>query len=615
MTATRITTSASDPQQADALRLLSSTLGCLAAEDLETLARELEWIQLPSGEMLFNQGDPGDSVFILVQGRLRVFLEAEGKRIPLGDVHRGEPVGEMALITGEPRSASVYAIRHSTLALLRREAFERFIQTRPAAMLAISRVLVQRLRRVNRSTTESFANIAVVPVAPGAPISRFCEVLAETLGKFTSARVLTSKHLKECAGVDPSLAFIMGPESARISAWLCEEEEKWDYVIYQADETPSAWTSWCIRQADRVLLAAPSGERPSSGAIAAAMLDRSIPELRPRHELLLLSESERKPHSTDKWLDAVRADTHHHVALSSPASIQRLARRITGRAIGLALGGGGARGFAHIGALRALEEAGVPIDLIGGTSMGSILAAQYALGLSPADMLSMNQKAWITGKPLGDKTVPVVSFVKGGNLQRMLHGMFGDTLIEDLPREYFCVSSNLSRAEPMIHRSGLVRDWTYASAALPGIALPALYQGDLLVDGGVLNNVPADVVRQLGGGTVIGCDVGAAQELRLDEKFAALPSAWEILSHRFLPFKTALQVPSILDIILRTSMLSSVRGVRRTREQADLYLNPPVGAHGIFEWKSISNIAEIGYRDTMEKLQAWMDAGWTVPGV
>jgi predicted acylesterase/phospholipase RssA len=167
----------------------------------------------------------------------------------------------------------------------------------------------------------------------------------------------------------------------------------------------------------------------------------------------------------------------------------------------------------------------------------------------------------------------------------------------------------------MIHRSGMVRDWTYASAALPGIALPALYQGDLLVDGGVLNNVPADVVRELGGGTVIGCDVGAAQELRLDDKFVTLPTAWEILSHRFLPFKTALQVPSILDIILRTSMLSSVRGVRRTREQADLYLNPQVGAHGIFEWKSISNIAEIGYRDTMEKVQTWLDSGWSVPGV
>lgn len=615
MTATRSTTSASDPLQADALRLLSTTLGGLSAEDLEALAASLEWIQLPSGEMLFNQGDPGNSVFILVQGRLRVFLEQEGKRIPLGDVHRGETVGEMALITGEPRSAAVYAIRHSTLALLRREAFERFIQTRPAAMLAISRVLVQRLRRVNRSATESFANIAVVPIGPAAPITEFCAVLAETLGKYTSARVLTSKHLKECAGVDPSLAFIMGPESGRISAWLSEEEERFDYVIYQADETPSTWTSWCVRQADRVLLAARSNDTPSQGAISATQLDRHAAELRPRRELVLLSETDRTPTGTDRWLAEYPVDGHHHVNLSSRANVERLARRITGRAIGLALGGGGARGFAHIGALRALEEAGIPIDLIGGTSMGSILAAQYAFGLTPADMLSLNQKAWITGKPLGDKTIPMISFVKGGNLQRMLHGMFGDTLIEDLPRDYFCVSSNLSRAEPMIHRSGLVRDWTYASAALPGIALPALYQGDLLVDGGVLNNVPADVARELGSGTVIGCDVGAAQELRLDEKLATLPSAWEILSHRCLPFKTALQVPSILDIILRTSMLSSVRGVRRTREQADLYLNPPVGAHGIFEWKSIGSIAEIGYRDTMEKIQAWLDSGWSVPGI
>jgi NTE family protein/lysophospholipid hydrolase len=607
-------TSAPDPLQADALRLLSSSLACLDPEDLQALAADLEWIQLPSGEMLFDQGDPGNSLFIVVQGRLRAFLDQDGKRIPLGDVHRGETVGEMAIITGEPRSASVYAIRHATLALLRREAFERFIETRPAAMLAISRVLVQRLRRVNRSATENHANIAVVPISPGAPVAEFCTLLAETLGRITSARVLTSKHLQECAGVDPSLAFIMGPESGRISAWLSEEEERFDYVIYQADESPTAWTSWCVRQADRVLITAPSDGDPAHGIIGATQLDRHASELRPRRELALLSKTDQTPSGTDCWLATYPVDGHHHVNISSPASIQRLARRITGRAIGVALGGGGARGFAHIGMLRALEEAGIPVDMIGGTSMGSVLAAQYALGLTPADMLSLNQKAWITGKPLGDKTIPVLSFVKGRNLQRMLHGMFGDTLIEDLRRDFFCVSSNLSRAEPMIHRSGLVRDWTYASAALPGIALPAIYQGELLVDGGVLNNVPADIVRELGGGTVIACDVGAAQELRLDEKMLALPSAWEILSHRFLPFKTALQVPSILDIMMRTSMLSSVRGVRRTREQADLYLNPPVGAHGIFEWKSIQAIADIGYRDTLEKLETWTEAGWSVPG-
>lgn len=614
MTATRSTTFASDPLQADALRLLAASLACLEPEDVEALAGELEWIQLPSGEMLFNQGDPGNSLFILVQGRLRVFLEQDGKRIPLGDVHRGETVGEMAIITGEPRSAAVYAIRHSTLALLRREAFERFIRTRPATMLAISRVLVQRLRRVNRSVTESHANIAVVPVGPGAPVTEFCARLAETLGRFTSARVLTSRDLQEGLGVDPTLAFIMGPESNRISAWLSEEEEKFDYVIYQADEAPSTWTSWCVRQADRVLLTARADSDPSQGVISSSQLERHAVELRPRREFVLLSDTDAAPRGSDRWLAAYPVDGHHHVNLSSPANLQRLTRRITGRAIGLALGGGGARGFAHIGVLRALEEAGIPIDLIGGTSMGSVLAAQYALGRSPSDMLSLNQKAWITGKPLGDKTIPMISFVKGRNLQRMLHGMFGDTLIEDLPREFFCVSSNLSRAEPMTHRSGLVRDWTYASAALPGIALPAIYKGELLVDGGVLNNVPADVVRELGGGTVIASDVGAAQELRLDETMLTLPSAWEILSHRFLPFKTALQVPSILDIMMRTSMLSSVRGVRRTREQADLYLNPAVGAHGIFEWKSIHAIAEIGYRDTMEKLEAWTEAGWTVPG-
>ncbi len=227
-------------------------------------------------------------------------------------------------------------------------------------------------------------------------------------------------------------------------------------------------------------------------------------------ELILLRPPNATPSRTSDWLDAAVYRAHHHVAIGRKSDYGRLVRRFTGKAWGLALGGGGARGFAHIGAIKALQEAGIPIDMIAGTSMGAILGAQHAMGLNPDEMILQSRRAYVGGSDLTDMTLPLVSFRSGRGTTARLQAMFGDRMIEDLPIPYFCVSCNLTRATAIIHERGPVVTWTRVSCSVPGLLPPVPWKGDLLVDGALLNNLPVNEMRSRLRGSVAAADVSVA---------------------------------------------------------------------------------------------------------
>ena len=326
---------------------------------------------------------------------------------------------------------------------------------------------------------------------------------------------------------------------------------------------------------------------------------------RSRNWFCLHADRSGSPTETRRWLEAGRVTTHHHLGVATPSDYDRLARFLTGRAVGLTLGGGGARGLAHIGVIRAFQEAGIPIDMIGGTSMGAVIAAQYALGLDYQTMVEINRKGWIKMDPLKDKTLPIVALLSGKKLDRMLTMMFGNARIEDLWIKYFCVSVNLTQAETVIHQSGLLRTAVRASAGIPGVAPALCNKGDLIVDGGVLNNLPADVMRTLSGGKVIAVDVSPQRDLAVDPTCRELPSSWKILWSRINPFMDTVKVPSILAVIMRTLMLSSVHSTHLVRKHVDLYICPPLDSFGIFDWQQIDKIVDAGYQCAVKKLEEW----------
>ena len=578
---------------------------------LRDLEGELEIVRISGGKILFLQGDPGDSLYVVINGRLRVSVELpSGKQQTVGEVGCGECIGEMGLLTGEECSATVRAIRDSLLVKLSKEGCQKLSEKHPWMILEITRIIIKRLRQANQPSSRvvnHLSTVAVIPAGKDAPLSDFARRLTKALSAFGSTLHLSSQSLDK----------LMGPNvtgNINILQWLDDEELKYDFLVYEGDAFVSSWTRRCIRQADRILAVGRAETDPELSEVEAKLLGADSAETTTAsQELVLLHQDKsRPPAGTQKWLSPRRVDRHHHILADSKSGFERLARFLTGRAVGLVLGGGGARGFAHIGVIRALEEAGIPIDLIGGTSQGSVMAAQYAMGCDHAAMLAMNRKAYVEFQPLKrDYTFPAVSFLTGKRARKGLVMMFGDTQIEDLWLNYFCVSNNLTRAEMTVHRDGPLWKWTRASCSLPGIAPPVFCDGDLIIDGGLLNNLPVDVMRKLCEGPVIAVDVSPSVDLVTNVPDRDSLSGWELAWNRLNPLAETPYIPGIVDILMRAVSLGSVYHSESVKQQVDLYIHPPIEGFGIVDWEPLDKLVEVGYQFAREKVKEWK--GLTTP--
>ncbi len=325
-------------------------------------------------------------------------------------------------------------------------------------------------------------------------------------------------------------------------------------------------------------------------------------------ELVLLhAETTDRPRNTHKWLVRRRVHAHHHLRLNYREDLQRLIRRLTGSMVGLVLSGGGARAFAHIGAIRAIQEAGLPIDLVGGSSLGSIVAAAYALGWN-YDTMVKAAATFFSPTTLFDYTLPLVAFTNSKKMTRILAHEFRDIQIEDLWLPYFCISTNLTRAKSVIHRQGPLWRSLRASCSLPGIFTPVVEKGELLVDGAILNNLPVDTMYKLcQGGPVIAVDVSAETDLTDDYHFSASLSGWQVLWSRLNPFLPEIKAPSIMDTLRRSTELNSIRQKQTNQALVDIFINPPVSQFGLTAFNAYETLIEMGYQAAKKAIKAWLD--------
>jgi NTE family protein/lysophospholipid hydrolase len=569
----------------------------------------LEWAYLPRGEFLFRQGDEGDSLYVVINGRLRVVSrDAAGRDNILDELTRGDIVGEMAVLTGERRSATVYAIRDTELIRLQRAEFNRLVEAHPQAMMRITQILVQRLRSMLTSTyhdVDAVTTVAVVPAHTDAPLATFTAQLAEALAAHGPTLWLNRDQLDR--RLEPGAAYIPveHADNSRIVAWLSEQEAKHRFVIYEADTLSSTWTRRCLRQADRILMVASARATVDLAGIEAEIARANPGQASARRDLVLLHPvRDQLPAGTRGWLTAGRFARHYHVCLGVGQDFKRLARRLASKAVGVVLGGGAALGLAHIGVLRALDEAGLPVDMIGGTSAGAIIAAQYALEWYPERMVTMNKRLFGDARGMFDFTLPFVSFIAGRRFTQALAEMFGDAHIEDLWRPYFCVSSDLTRAEALVHQTGSLWHYVRASCGFPGI-LPPLSDEDgrLLMDGGLLDNVPIDTMRDLNdGGPVIAVNVSTPTWYR-HYPFAEAASAWDLLRMWFGGrAASGLRHADLVSIMVRSALLASVRSRLQQAARANLYITPPLDHIGLFDTKACDEIVRIGYEAAQKKL-------------
>ncbi len=593
---------------------LASLLPDLFGEMNEKMYRDIEsnaeWIHLGRGNVLFRQGDPGDCLFILVHGRLQAVVEDKfGKKRVIGEIARGENVGEMGVFTGEPRTATVTAIRDSLLLRFSREAFEKIGLEYPRVYMGMTRTIVERLRRVMGSyaADAGVSNIVLVPARADVDLESFAIRLRNQLAAYGAALHLSPERFDSLLGASGiAQTPVDVPYNLRLSAWLDSQETKYRFVLFQADPGLTHWTRRCVRHSDVVVVVADANADPSPGETEAHLQRRSREITSARQILVLLHPDGKKPPSgTKRWLSRRQLQSHHHVRLDRDEDFARLARYLTGNAVGVVLGGGGARGFAHIGVLHALKDKGVPVDLVGGTSMGGAIASQFALGWNYDTMLRINRKEFVDKDPFSKYTVPFISLLEPSAMEKIMRGVYKDKTIEDLWTSYFCISSNLTSSEMQIHRTGLLSEALLATTALPGICAPVIQDKSLLIDGSILNNMPCDVMRRLGAGRVIAVDVSSDEDLSVD--YDSLPTGWQMLSRKILRKKTQSAVPNILDILMRSTVLYSVHKMEQSRRDADLYIRPPVEQVGLLEFDGLEKLAEIGYRHTVPIAREWLE--------
>jgi len=580
------------------LARLYPIFGTFDREFLNAVESMADWVHLDRGRLLFEQNNIADGIFLIISGRIRTStIESDGSVRVLGESCRGEVVGELAFFGIERREERVEAVRDSVLVGFTKDEFNQLVTKRPEILSHVTRALVERLHRPPGlgSATGGVTNIALIAITPGVDLHEVSTQLAASLLPLGRTLHLTSDDVNRMIG-EPGIANAWEDtdEDARLLAWLEARETRNRFVLYEADPTVTLWTRRCVRLADRIVLVASSEHNPELSETEKALRELEGANDASSRMLLLVHPPETKlPRRTRKWLEARQVREHFHVRLDRTSDIERVARILAGRAVGIVLGGGGARGFAHIGIIKALEEAGIPIDMIGGTSMGASVASQYALGWSSDEVARMLKKVYVEIKPQKEYTLPLLSFVGTKKAQMCGVMIYGDLDVSDTWLPFFCVSSNLTTAQQVVHRRGLLRDAVLASAALPAFVPPILHGNELLVDGGLLNNVPTDVMREAGCGVVLASEVSVEEDSVFNSD--RIPTTWELLRGKFRKSKRV-KFPSMFELAFRASLLHSTSMQNAAVESADFCFRPPIDRFGLVDFLKIDEIVELGHQ-------------------
>lgn len=536
------------------------------------LAAVARTVELPAGEWLFREGDPAVSLFVVASGRLEVVVEEPQFQV-LRVLGRGAAVGELALLTGKPRSASVRARRDSDLLEIAEQDFAQLLTNNSDFALALTRALGEQLQASRSLMLDSMprpATIVLVPLEPGLAVAELGGALRRELSRGQRVALLPDD----------------APGEGSRSDLLDRFERESEQVLLVADEPPapgaSDWTGFCMRQADRILGITRGGPLPD-------WLDQK--EL---HGCDLVFTEEAQPSSLVPWRDTLGARAVHLLGPDGPA---RIARRLAGRSVGVVLSGGGARGFAHVGALEEFEAAGLVVDRIGGCSIGSFVGGLYARGWSPDRIFTHMIEEFVEKRPLGDYTIPLVALLRGERGRDLIERSFGSLQIEELGREFFCVSCDLLTSEFVVHRSGPAYVAIGASMALPGITPPVPDGRRLLVDGGVLNNLPVEDMTVRGEGPVIAIDITARFEPPTEPRNATSILARTRLFERTRSAVLGVGAYSPLrskEILFRTVTLGSSDTSASAQAHADLIIEPEVGGVGLLEWRAYERTREAG---------------------
>jgi NTE family protein/lysophospholipid hydrolase len=583
----------------------------LSEPALEALAGAAERVFVQAGQRILEVGVPAGAAFIVEYGRLRIVARGSHQTITL-EQGRGELIGMISLLSREPFDGDAFALRDSKLIRLSRGDLLRCMASHPELIEGYSKYVADIYlrthgKRAARSRPQAFA---VLPVGEDPDLRAAVDSLLQAFSEIGApGSLVDSQRVQEALGPSPSDVDVFENGRQRVVAWCEEQETEGRFLLLVCDPKDTSWTRWCLEQTDRIVVVAKANATSEIARIDREFAGRKVAGSAVEIDLLLIQERDTElPRGTGRWMDLACRRRHHHVRPGNKADFRRAARHMSERAVGVVLGGGGARGFAHIGVLQALEEAGIPIDAIGGTSMGAVMAAAYARGWSPQRMLEMVREVFQNARSVMDLDFPMVALLGGRKLDLVLRSVFEEIDIADLWLPYYCISSSLTSARMVIHDRGPVWRSVRASCSLPGIFPPVRAEGQLLVDGGVMNNVPMDIMgNRCAGGTVIAIDVGGggARNPELEDWGGA--SGWGLLSNRLNPISPNKQIANIFQILIGATTLSSNQYLQQlvATGHVDLFLTPPVQEFQLLGFDAYEKLYQIGYEYTRKQLAEW----------
>ncbi|XP_072908301.1 patatin-like phospholipase domain-containing protein 7 [Hemitrygon akajei] len=616
----------------------------------------LDWMAVEAGRAVYRQGDRSDCTYIVLNGRLRSVIMRDDKKKELaGEYGRGDLIGVVEALTRQPCATTVHAVRDSELAKLPKGALNSIKRRYPQVVTRLIHLLGQKilgnLQQVSGplagrglgihtvsnkwelvgNSASNLSTVAILPVSEDVPITAFTLELRHALSAIGPAMLLNSDVIKQRLG---STAFDSIHEY-RLSSWLAQQEDIHRIVLYQSDSSMTPWTQRCIRQADCILIVGLGEQEPTVGELERMLENTAVRAL--KQLILLHKEDGPTPSRTVEWLN-MRSWCSGHLHLCCPRRIfsrkrlpkllemyervcqkapdrhsdfSRLARILTGNSIALVLGGGGARGCSQVGIIRAMHEAGIPIDMVGGTSIGSFMGALYAEERN-ANRMRSRAVQWAKEmtnvlKKVLDLTYPITSMFSGSAFNRSINKIFEDKQIEDLWIPYFTITTDITASAMRVHTDGSL--WRYCRASMSlSSYLPPLCDpkdGHLLMDGGYINNLPADVARSMGAKVVIAIDVGSQDETDLTNYGDSL-SGWWLLWKRFNPWATKVKVLGMAEIQTRLAYVCCVRQLEVVKNSDYCeYIRPPIDRYGTLEFGKFNEIAEVGYQHGKTLFELW----------
>jgi predicted acylesterase/phospholipase RssA len=564
--------------------ILTQIFGPMSNEQINQTFSIAQTLHFDAGEFLFRQGDVENSLYIVLSGRFRVLLKNEKGTQILGDISTGEPVGELALFTKEPRSASVVALRKSVVLQLNEEDYLLLVHQFPSFANSLTKFVIERLRRnsFQQKIDATPKNIAIINLHPSNDIDAWATQIKTQFGVINT-KISVYDHTSQ--SIDhPQRIFDEIEKQSGFNFLICDEENE-------------VWANQCINYCDLIVLSSEFEAENSLRSIEKRLNLYSNNVLNKKIYLLLLHpENAPLPTNTRRWFENRKIDLHIHIRNNHPKDIRRFCRIVSHQAVGLVLGGGGAKGFAHIGVTKALMNANIEFDFVGGTSAGAL----YGIGMTRIDY-DMNEvenqcrngaKQKVTSN---DYHFPFLSLMTGKKMRRYLNELFGDYYLEDIWTNSYCVSTNYSSAKAHVHDKGLARQQVEASIAIPGVFPPVVINNNLYVDGGVMDNLPIEAMYQYPVKQVIAVALSSQDNhlVNLEE----IPSAWQIFYNKITK-KRRFGLPNMAAMLINSLTLNSRQKQEITKSQVAMYIELDLRKFGFLDWTKWEELIEVGYQQT-----------------